>query len=216
MDLYDIITTLQEPHLTIALEAFVEAMLPEFKAVLAAHPLKEPHDGRCSVAEAFWLYWLVKTLEPRVVIESGTSEGYSLWFLKRAAPEDTRVIGFDPYHEPDIPLDDIEFYKHDWMCKNLDDVPGLETLIFFDDHFNQQIRVEQCVWRGVRHAVFHDNYLTAGQGHLPLRYASLHGLVKRQHIFSNLRCDEVFTSYDTNQQFYRWLTYVEVDIGRLE
>ena len=213
--LYQILTRMKYPPLGDALEAFVESGLPEFKEVLATHPLDEPMDGHCSVGEAFWLYWLVKSLEPRVVIESGSLEGYSLWFLRQAAPETTRVLAFDPYHEPAIPMDGIEFYPVDWMESDLRGLPGQETLAFFDDHFNQRVRVEQCVWRRIRHTAFHDNYTRPDQSHLSLRYAGLADLLRCQFVFPDLRCDPIFTDHETNRQAYRWLTYCEIDVGVL-
>jgi len=213
--LYQILTEMKYPPLGAALEAFIEAGLPEFKEVLVAHPLQNPENGHCSVGEAFWLYWLVKSLEPKVVIESGSLEGYSLWFLRQAAPQGSRVLAFDPHNEPAIPLDGIDFYPFDWMETNLNALPGRETLVFFDDHFNQRVRVEQCVWRRIRHTAFHDNYTRPDQGHLPLRYAGLADLVRCQFIFPDLRCDPVFTDYETNRQAYRWLTYCEINVGVL-
>ena len=86
MNLYEIITTQQDPQLANSLEEFVKQNLPEFKEIFHLHLLKKFSFGCISVGEAFWLYYLVKAINPKIVIESGTYEGYSLYFLRRAVP----------------------------------------------------------------------------------------------------------------------------------
>jgi len=209
--LYEIISQLQDPELIDALEGYIAANLPEFKTIVAAHPLKNPKGGHCSMTEAFWLYHLCKSLQPQLVIESGSLQGYSLYFLRAAAPG--RVLSFDPYRKPIIPLDGIEYSACDWTEHDFGDVPDC-TLAFFDDHIHQGDRVRQCKQRGVRHAIFHDNYLRPDQSHIPLRYANLLGLIQRQFIFPRIRSDKIFIDRSVNSQGYRWLTYVEIIIER--
>jgi len=208
LNLYQVITTLQDPQLGEALEGFVADTLPAFKEIASAHPLQFPEPGHCSMAECFWLYYLVKALQPAVVIESGTFHGYSLYFLRAAATG--RVLGFEPTYEVQISTDEIDLYDHDWMSAPLDDVPWSDTLVFFDDHIDTDQRVQECIQRGVHRAIFHDNYLRLGQSHLSFRYANLHGLINFQYVFPRLRSDPIFVDTTHNLQSYRWLTYAEI------
>nr|MBC8459173.1 hypothetical protein [Deltaproteobacteria bacterium] len=84
--LYEIINIPHDPELIQALDEFVELNLLEFKQILEDHPIQIPWGGAFSTAEAFWTYFLVKSLQPDVVIESGSYEGFSIYFLLRAAP----------------------------------------------------------------------------------------------------------------------------------
>ena len=184
--------------------------LPEFRQVLYAHPLKRPSQGCISVAEAFWIYYLVQSLEPEVVIESGTFEGYSLYFLRCAASE-AKVLGFDPFQSPKLMLDEVQYHACDWTQHSFDNLPGDRTLAFFDDHQHQGKRLRQAAQRGIRHLLFHDNYLTPFQSHVPVRFCNLLGLVRHCYVFDRLRCDPIFVSTDHNPQNYRWLTYIELE-----
>lgn len=208
MNLYQIITTLQDPQLAEALENFVADKLSTFKKIASAHSLQFPEPGHCSMTECFWLYYLVEALQPAVVIESGTFHGYSLYFLRAAATG--RVLGFEPTFELQIPIEYIDIYTHDWMDTPLDGIPWADTLVFFDDHVDTDQRVQECIERGVHRVVFHDNYLRLGQSHLSLRFANLHGLISFQYIFPSLRCDPIFVDTMHNAQAYRWLTYAEI------
>ena len=65
MDLYEIITTQQDPELAESLERFVNTHLAEFREVFTAHPLPKPKTGCISACEAFWLYCLVQAVRPQ-------------------------------------------------------------------------------------------------------------------------------------------------------
>lgn len=211
MNLYEIITTLQDPDLAVALEEFVEKNLPEFKAVFSGMP-KRKYSGAISRCEAFWLYFLTKALRPKVVIESGTWRGFSLYFLWKAAPE-ARIISFDPYQEPFYRHEGVEYVRFDWTEPDakLGELPGKETLIFFDDHKHQGLRLRQALTRGVRHVVFHDNYVSMTGSHVPIRFCDLRGLARYCYVFDRLRCDPIFTEAERWELGYRWLTYVELE-----
>jgi len=209
--LYDIITTRQDPELIRALDQHVEQMLPKFREVLAEHPLREPRSGCCSVAEAYWLYALVRSLDLKVIVESGTFEGYSLYFLRRAAASDSRVVSFDPYVKPSFELSGVDYFATDWTDHDWTALPGERALIFFDDHLHHGRRLWQAHRHGVRHLVFHDNYVTSVQSHVPVRFVNLLGLARVCFTFPRLRCDPIFRDQSINPQTYRWLTYVELN-----
>lgn len=210
-DLYNIITTQQDPQLAEALDQFVSELLPEFKAVLFEHPLKAPSVGCISVSEAFWLYTLIRSLQPEVIIESGTFEGYSLYFCHRAAPPHARIISFDPFKEPKLRLSTVEYCRTDWTKYHWDSLLNKKTLIFFDDHLHQGKRLQQASQRHIRHILFHDNYLTPVQSHVPIRYCNLLTLAKHCYIFERLHSDPIFRDMSINPQAYRWLTYIELE-----
>lgn len=211
MNLHTIITTQQDPDLAQALENYIAETLPQFKRVLEQHPIRDPSPGCISVAEAFWLHGLVRSLKPELVIESGTYEGYSLFFIWQAAHEYARILSFDPKHEPTSKLKGVEYFTSDWMDIKVRPEIGSRTMIFFDDHINQGIRLKQASDQGFRHVVFHDNYITPYQSHLPIRFYDLLGLVRVSYIFDRIRSDPIFLDGTWNPQNYRWLTYLELE-----
>jgi hypothetical protein len=209
MDLYEIITTLQDPQLADELDRFVVELLPEFKNVLQEHPLENPSSGCLSVTEAFWLYALAKSIAPDFLIESGTMEGYSLYFLWRAAAEQAKIFSFDP-SPPKVRYPGVEYNQCDWTEKTFGLSNAKKSLIFFDDHIHQGKRLKEAVARGIKHVVFHDNYATSLQSHVPIRWCNLQGLATHCYTFDRLRGDPIFTDRSRNPQGYRWLTYVGV------
>lgn len=184
--------------------------MSEFQQVLSAHPLKQPSPGCISVTEAFWLYYLVKSIQPKVIIESGTFEGYSLYFFRCAAPH-AKIFSFDPFVSPKVTLDGVKYIACDWMQYNFNNLPGKHTIVFFDDHLNHGRRLNQALRHEIRHLLFHDNYGTPFQSHVPIRYCNLLGLARHYYIFDRLRCDPIFVSTDHNPQAFRWLTYIELE-----
>ena len=207
MNLYEIITTLIDPELIQALDRFIELNLPEFKEVYYAHPITLPWGGAFSTTEAFWMYFLVQALRPNVVIESGSYEGYSLYYLLRASPN-AEAHSFDPYNEPKK-VGDFQYHAYDWTEHTFDRLLT-NAFIFFDDHIHQGDRLRQAKERGIRHTLFHDNFLKSTQGHMPLRFCGVEGLAKFQYIFPRLRCDPIFDTVEGRPQYYSWLTYCEM------
>ncbi len=210
LNLYEIITIIpHDPELIQALDEFVKLNLPEFKQVLNDHPIQIPWGGAFSTTEAFWTYFLVKSLQPDVVIESGSYEGYSLYYLLKAAPQ-AEAYSFDPYNAPKK-VGDFQYRAYDWTEYDFGR-PLTDAFVFFDDHIHQGKRLKQAKERGVRHVLFHDNFLKpkSVHGHTSLRFCGTGELAKFQYIFPRLNCDPVFDSTKERPQYYSWLTYVEL------
>ena len=205
--LYEIINIPHDPELIQALDEFVELNLLEFKQILEDHPIQIPWGGAFSTAEAFWTYFLVKSLQPDVVIESGSYEGFSIYFLLRAAPN-AEIHSFDPDNELKR-VGDFQYHAYDWTEHTFD--RSLENaFVFFDDHIHQGDRLRQAKERDIRHALFHDNFTSLARDHVPLRFCGVEGLAKFQFIFPRLSCDPIFDTTKARPQYYGWLTYCEV------
>ena len=181
MNLYEIVTGPYDPVMATRLEEFVKENLPEFMTVYEEHPIETPRKEYLSNGECFWLYFLTKALEPKVIVESGTMHGWSVYFLQRAAPE-AEIHTFDPYAMPVWHGDNIEYHTCGWGW-----VPWLRPdLVFFDDHVGQCGRLREAMWRKVRHMVFHDNYPTRSErSHVPLRFCGLPEPVRQCFIFES-------------------------------
>ena len=208
MKIQDIVPSLMEPHLTPALKDYVLDNLDEFKRVLAAHPLKD-HTGGVSICEAFWLYCLVRDLAPEVVVESGTLYGFSLWFLEKARGCNSELHSFDPGYAPKYLLEKVDYHRCDWRVWFPYDVPE-NALVFFDDHQDHGMRLEEAEELGVRDVVFHDNYLSLKHSHRPIRYCELPDNVEFCFTFPCLGNDPVF-EVGQNAQTYRWLMWLRLE-----
>ena len=207
-----IVRTMPSPEQYERTTGFVQMRLPEFLNDSARIPIA-PGAGSMSTAEAFWLYWLVRELEPTRIIDSGSANGWGAHLLSLAAP-DARIHCFDPYREPDSLHGAATYECTDWTSSRLD-WKGADTLALFDDHANQGLRARQAYQRGVRNALFHDVYPTLTKSLVSLRFTNLIGVATSSHTFEPLwHIDEVFRNTTSNPQLFRWLTWVELNEHR--
>lgn len=213
MNLYGILHTLMPPEQDEALAQFALEGLREFKAVLDANPIEDRASSVCN-SDAFWLYWMVRTIEPELAVECGSYRGFSLWFLRKALLPEARLYSFDPQREPAEVLYNHKHIKDDWfdylptLASCIDGPLGPKAaLAFFDDHQDHEIRLEQAALVGIRHLLFHDNYLTPYHSHLPIRFVDLVGNADFYFEFPPLlgAVDPIFAGGAR-----RWLTYVRL------
>ena len=204
MNLYETITTQQDPKLANSLAAFSRNNIQEFLGVVERYE----HSALAGIsnAEAFWLYFMVKALKPTQIIESGTCYGYSLHFIAEAVSWPCRIVSFDIDQSRCVKRPDVEYHETDWMHGN-NLTEGEGTLVFFDDHINQGDRLAEAVARNQQHMIFHDNYLSLEHSHKPIRFCDLMD-AKFCYIFPGLYDHEVFVDTSKNAQTYRWLTYL--------
>ncbi len=90
------------------------------------------------ITSGFALWYVLRNVRPKVVIESGAFKGQSTWIMRKALP-DARIISLDPA-APKKFLSGVEylvkdsfrdFKEIDWAKMGVD--PD-ETVVFFDDH----------------------------------------------------------------------------------
>ena len=209
MNLLEIITQLMPPEQDVALEAFIGERTNLFKALLVLHPVKNRRSSICN-SDAFWLYWLVSAIKPAVAIESGSHFGFSTYFIFKAGTPDMQFFSFDPNHAT-IPFGFLhQHLKSDWSER----LPAMTeicrdkvALAFFDDHIDHELRLRQAAEAGIKHLIFHDNYLTLRHSHTPIRFVNLMGLVDFCFEFPPLLAhhDPIFAG-----SMRRWLTYVRL------
>lgn len=175
-------------------------LVEEFTDVLASHPLKSPK--QCiSLPEAFWLWYLVRELNPSRVVESGTYEGFSLYFIFRAAPT-ADIHSFDPIVDPGYRIDGVQYHDTDWMEADIEKA----DMVFFDDHQDHDMRLKQAIDRDVRYVLLHDNYLTPKASHRPIRYTGLPRKIKYSRELPAIALPRKVTNLCKNSQAHRWLT----------
>lgn len=136
-------------------EAMKEA-LPEFLGLLGKLPISNNHGGM-RAPHLFATWFMLRTLRPTHIVESGVFKGLGTWLLEQAAPE-ARLYCIDPnpeaieYRSPRAEYFTRDFSELDW------DLPRATTLLFFDDHQNALSRVALAERLGFSHLIFEDNY----------------------------------------------------------
>lgn len=103
-----------------------------------------------------WLFMLVRTLRPKVAVESGVLQGSSL-FMQRVAHPHHKQYAFDiDFSNLAYLSDAIDYRPHDF---GTDDVcaAGPDDFCYFNDHINNCLRIRQCWERGFKHLVLDDS-----------------------------------------------------------
>lgn len=131
--------------------------LDEFHTLYNNRPIKDNTGGMRSV-HMFLMWFALKTLKPKAVIESGVWLGAGTWFIEKACPH-AKIYCID------LNLDRIkyrsnraEYLGQDFSTIDWSHLPKSETLLFFDDHQNAYERVKTAKWFGFEDIIFEDNY----------------------------------------------------------
>jgi hypothetical protein len=139
----------------------MRASIPEFVDLHGRRPIWENRGGM-RAPHLFATWFMVRTLKPTHIVESGVFKGLGTWLLEQAAPE-AALVCIDPepsvrrYQSARATYLTEDFARVSW------DLPRETTLLFFDDHQDELRRVEEARRLGFRHVIFEDNY-PPGQG----------------------------------------------------
>ena len=191
------------------IKQYVADRLPRFKEVLARHPIRNPRSC-VSLSEAFWLWTIVRDTKPKFVVESGTFEGYSWYFIDKAAPDLAKRLCFDPTCKPIVGRQywkKADITSYNWTPLTDDGASAIhQGLVFFDDHQDHRQRVEFARKVGFRDVLLHDNYARRGASHESIRFSGLPKYVVECHTLPPLDFSP-FTNKGQPQN-YRWLTWL--------
>lgn len=155
--------------------------IPDFLELYKQRPVRDNQGGMKS-PHMFAVWFLLRQLNPKYVIESGVWKGQGTWLIEKALP-DAQIFSIDPvlsyreYKSRRASYFSKDFSRIDWSC-----IPDKgRTVLFFDDHQNALERIRAGRESGFRHFIFEDNYpLDKGDcyslkkvfqhaGHLPVK-----------------------------------------------
>lgn len=136
------------------------------------------NDGGMQINDMFSFYFLLKTLRPSTIIESGCWNGLSTKLIRRTLGKDCKIICLDPRDIPENGFHDdnpntIYFTGklfNDFENLNIDNLNKQTTLCFFDDHQNSAQRLEQCIKKGFKHIFLNDNYPVNAGSHFTIQH----------------------------------------------
>ena len=130
--------------------------LENFLKIYNNRPIKD-NVGGCRINHAFALYYILKKLKPKLVIESGVYKGQTTWLIEKALPK-AKLICIDinlsqrKYISKKAKYSDIDFKFHDFSK-----IPH-NTLVFFDDHVNHLERIKDANFFKIKNIILEDNY----------------------------------------------------------
>lgn len=131
--------------------------LDRFAELYDRRPIRDNKGGMLS-PHAFLAWFVLKKLEPEVIIESGVWLGQGTWILEQACPN-AELHCIEPnldsivYRSKKAKYYDRDFSLIDWTGLQRD-----RSVIFFDDHQNAYERLRTCRWFGFKDLLFEDNY----------------------------------------------------------
>jgi hypothetical protein len=145
----------------------------EFLDIYEKRPISNNQWGMRSHG-MFFLWYLLKQIQPDLVIESGVYRGQSTWMIAQAAP-DAKIIAIDPDLTQRFYVSKNATYRtEDFSLLSIEQDSYKTKAAFFDDHQNAYERVMQSTKQNIQHLIFDDNYPPgyddcAGNPHLTLR-----------------------------------------------
>lgn len=107
---------------------------------------------------ALWLSLIAKTLQPLLIVDSGTYTGASAWALARGAPN-AKIFSFDidlSHLRSKSP--NVQYIQNDWTSYTFARSETRGGLCYFDDHVDQAKRLLEAHERGFYYAIFDDDY----------------------------------------------------------
>lgn len=151
------------------------------------------NSGGTGFMHQFYMWTLVRHLNPKHIIESGSYNGLGTWILRKAAPQAqitvvsprTPHIYVDKHNKSRYFTEDsfCDFSTIDWNnAKHLDRSKTL--ILLFDDHQSGYRRMLEAHARGFHHLMFDDNVHPQKSDHFSLEgacaasYGLLNGLDK--------------------------------------
>lgn len=120
--------------------------------------------GGMKAPHMFWVYFILKKINPSIIIESGIFKGQSTWLIETLCPN-SKIISIDPdlskreFISQKADYRTKDFLEHDWL-EELGDEGCKNTLAFIDDHQNNYLRLKHAYNNKISHIIFEDNYPT--------------------------------------------------------
>lgn len=151
----------------------MRAAVPAFIEFWKTRPYKQ-NSGGANTNHAFALWFTIKQLKPKYIVESGVWHGFGTWLLRAAAGNDTTIISLDPHAESFLQYRDPHprtkyFLGENWKDfseMNWDELISKEdraesTLVLLDDHQSAIRRTKELLDHGFVHLWYDDNYKSA-------------------------------------------------------
>lgn len=172
--------------------------LNEFLEIYRNRPIKNNTGGMKS-PHMFNAWYIIKKLQPDIIIESGVWKGQGTWFFENASPN-SDIISIDPYPQfREYTSNKAKYITEDFLSINWSNkIKTLNSLVFFDDHQSCIERIKHCKKHNLQRMIFEDNYpYNQGDCYSPKKILS-----QQSYVIDNSKGKK---TYDHNQEDYKYL-----------
>ena len=119
-------------------------------------PIKD-NVGGMKFNHAFALYFILKKINPDLVIESGVFKGQSTWLIEKTLPT-AKLICLDVDLTKRVYISEKAHYSNlDFKFHDFSNIPE-NTLVLFDDHVNHIERLKDANYFKIKNIILEDNY----------------------------------------------------------
>lgn len=134
----------------------IKIHINDFCEIYKNRPIKN-NKGGMLFSHMFAFYFILKKLNPELVIESGIFKGQSTWLIEQTLPN-SKIICIDKDLSQREYISKKAYYSNiDFRFHNFSKIPE-NTLVFFDDHVNHIERLRESNYFKIKNIVFEDNY----------------------------------------------------------
>jgi len=134
----------------------IKTHISDFCEIYNKRPIKN-NKGGMLFPHMLAFYFILKKLNPELVIESGIYKGQSTWIIEQALPN-SKIISIDKNLDQRVYISKKASYSNiDFKFHNFSNIPE-NTLVFFDEHVNHVERIKECSYFKIKNIIFEDNY----------------------------------------------------------
>ena len=131
--------------------------LDEFLSLYENRPIKN-NTGGMNSSHLFPFYYLLKKINPEVIIESGIWKGLGTWLIEKTCPN-SKIISIDPVLSTRQYIsNNVKYLTQDFLTMDWSEYVNANTLVFFDDHQDSLPRLLHCKKYNLNKVIFEDNY----------------------------------------------------------
>ena len=134
----------------------IHAEIKNFLKIYKDRPIKFNKHGM-KINHMFALYYLLKTLKPAFIIESGVFKGQGTWLIEKTLPK-SKIFSIDINLNSRVFVSKkVKYLSKDFKYFN-EKIDPNKTLAFFDDHTCHMDRIKHCKLLEIKNIIFEDNY----------------------------------------------------------
>lgn len=134
----------------------IREALPEFAALFQHRPIRD-NTGGMMIQHMYAVWLILRKIRPRLVMESGVFKGQSTWLIEQACPG-ADIVCFEPQIKKIVYKSKRATYFSSDFLDYGRDLADQRAFAFFDDHQDALPRIKHCMWIGIKHLMFDDNY----------------------------------------------------------